>query len=66
MLIRLIYKSVYFNFEYQIVNNANVTKFKLFWYHEKIKTIVVCGIIIFISLFYGLNPIALSQHLQTH
>lgn len=30
MFIRLIYKSVYFNFEYQIVNNANVTKFKLF------------------------------------
>ena len=35
MFIRLIYKSIYFNFEYQIVNNANVTKFKLLKYRIK-------------------------------
>lgn len=58
MFIRLIYKSVYFNFEYQIVNNANVTKFKLFCTvlkilnHEKIKTIIVGDVIIFISQFF--------------
>lgn len=31
IFIRSIYNSVNFNFEYQIVNNANVLKFKLFF-----------------------------------